>query len=370
MLCGPHHFALWFLFAAAYGGCGAAQTRSATMPEDRTLDAHWQVVATLPRMPSGIAQADDGRLFVACPQWVEHGPSLFELVDGELVPWPPADSSNDASPAAPASVNGIHIDSQQRLWVVDNARIDLRAPARTPAVYVYDLQSNALLFHREFDSAVSTGAGVFFNDVAVFEELGVAVFSESGLGAQPGLVVWDFVGDRQARWLAGHSSVLAQPEFPVRVGEEAPQVQTPDGPRPWLIGLNGVTRIGDTLYFGATSSDTLWSLNIVDALQNDGQAQPVPAATRPQFDGIAAMGSRIWMTDLPGQGLFWWDTRSGDSGRVPGDVSFAVAVEPLSDGSVLVSEGQFHRLPLLGPPNCATCEDRREPPYRVLRWVP
>jgi sugar lactone lactonase YvrE len=355
-------------------GCAASQTNAALGSEvagASLATGHWSVVATLPRMPSGLAQAADGRLFVACPQWVERGPTLFELVDGELVPWPP--SSADAAPDSPApvSVNGIHIDSANRLWVVDNARVDLRAPTQPPEVFVYDLHTNALLFHREFDAEVSTGAGVFFNDIAVFEELGVAVFSESGLGSDPALVVWDYVGDQQARWLAGHASVQAQPEHPVRVGDEAAQVQTADGPRPWLIGLNGITRIGQTLYFGATSSETLWSLDVVQALQHEGQVEPVEATVeRPLFDGIAATGTRVWMTDLQNLGLAWWDSQSGEAATLAGDIEFAVAVEPLADGSVLVSEGQFHRLPLLGPPDCSTCEDRRQPPYRILRWTP
>jgi hypothetical protein len=405
--------AMWvFMLASTLIACGGPDRPD--FQTDFGADApEALVVAEFDRMPSGVAQNSLGQTFVAFPAWVERGPSLLRD-DGDYVfePW-----LNDGVGATFRSVNGLHMDSQDRLWVVDNGRIDLAPPSQSPEVVVLDSLTGEELFRRSFDASLAPLPGAFLNDVAVFEEQGIAVFTESGLGSESALIVWDYVADVALRSLASHRSLQADPAHPVTVGGEAVQIGAKPNTRPWLVGANGITSYGDTVVFGATSSADLWCVNIAD-LRNPSFDEPERCGDRPLFDGIASVSPEqarslvdelessslafgVIATDLDRGWLSLIDPSTGVSHPIPlpgsgvpigsemgimrlprgvngprailwplngltlgTSLGFPVALEPTADG-LLVTEGQFHLMPLLHDG-----ADRRSPPYRLwfLPW--
>lgn len=78
--------------------------------------------------PSGIVVAENGRIFVGFPRHaINHkGATLGELVNGRVVPWPSAALSLPSS-AAPAdrlmSIHGMTMDTQGRLWAIDDGKL-------------------------------------------------------------------------------------------------------------------------------------------------------------------------------------------------------------------------------------------------------
>ncbi len=370
---------------AAFGGaalqllaCGSPQTDHELTSAPATPGAP---VASFDRMPSGVARNAEGYTFVAFPDWVERGPGLMrDNGDYNFSAWP-----DDSDPFR--SVNGLHIDTQGRLWVLDNGRVDLGPPNAPPEVVVLDSGSGEELFRRRFDDTLAPLPGAFLNDVTVVEEHGVAVFTESGLGGESALIVWDYVADVAFRVLAGHPSLQADPAHPVSVSGEVVQIGAAPDTRPWLVGANGITSFGETVVFGATSSTDLWCADIA-YLRDPDYTEPERCGDRPLFDGIVAISpeqarrlvpelatsalafgviatdiDRGWLSVIdPSTGRAYplpFDTATGD-----GVLNFPVAIEPVPEG-VLVTEGQFHLMPLLRGGS-----DARTPPFRLwlLPW--
>src|SRR5262249_54174509 len=79
------------LFAAlpglAYGQ--ASRDDGASLPEERSIGHLEAVHEFYGAMPSGVAKAPNGRLFVNYPHWGDDVPySVGEIVDGRVVPYP------------------------------------------------------------------------------------------------------------------------------------------------------------------------------------------------------------------------------------------------------------------------------------------
>lgn len=358
------------LAAACLLACGATSVQ----PDTATSDSALMPAATFDRMPSGVA-AVDGRVFVSFPRWVEPGSyTVAELVDGELVPYPSAEA-NDMARGAQAlhSVNGLHADEHGRLWIVDNGRVDLGpAPDGTPKVVVWDTREEREAFRYVLPADVAPPAGSFLNDIAVSVDHGFAYLSNSGMGGPPSLIVWDFVRDRSWRALDGAPQVSADPDVDIVIDGEVVVLHRPDGAAPWRVAVNGLalTPDGRTLYFGAMSSRTLWSIptDVLRRAEVDDVARIEQVAAsitpRPLSDGIAVDANGcVWMTDIQHAAVVVDDGCRQTTVVSDPRMSFPVAVEPTDDG-VWITSNQLHLMPLL-----RAGDDGREPPY-FLWWVP
>lgn len=84
------------------------------------------------RRVNGIASNRFGRVFVCAPSAAPGDWLLAERKeDGTLEAYPPADP---AQPLTLTSITAIHIDQQERLWVLDSANPDGKGVVRTPPV--------------------------------------------------------------------------------------------------------------------------------------------------------------------------------------------------------------------------------------------
>lgn len=329
------------------------------------------VAAALPRMPSGVAVADD-RMFVAIPRWDGGDSTLHELRDGVLHPWPSMEE-NDPSGGIERlhSVNGMRLDDRGRLWVLDNARIGFAPPAvGAPKIVVYDIASGRRVFTHHFAPAVAPATS-FMNDIALDLDRGFAYITETGMGGPPALVVFEVAADRAWRAIEGHPGLSADPALEMRIDGERATVQRDGVAVPWRVGANPIALAadGETLLFGAMTNTRLWqipteALRDTDLADEARTAAASPAFEKPMTDGMDVLhDGRPVLTDVENAAL----AVVGPDGVVSSLVrspafSFPVAIHVVDERTLYFTSNQLHLMPLLHGG-----EDRSTPPYFVWR---
>src|SRR4051794_2503540 len=159
-------------------------------------------------MPTGVAVADDGRIFVCYPRWGDDVRfTVAELRDGEEVPYPSA-AVNEFDEARPSetlvSVQSVVVDPAGRLWLLDTGSIEMQPTVEGgPKLVRVDLErdeiAETIVLPR--DVALET---TYLNDVR-FDltrgEAGIAFITDSGtVPDHPmGLIVVDLAGGRAWR---------------------------------------------------------------------------------------------------------------------------------------------------------------------------
>lgn len=346
------------------GACGATNT---VAPNH---EPELQPYGEFERMPAGVA-VHDSRVFLSFPRWVEGGDfTVAELVDGELVPYPSvAANALDAGAGALISVNGLHMDSRGWLWILDNARIDLR-PAMDdgPKLVVWDTVNEREVFRHVFSPDVAPPAASFLNDLAVDEDHGFAYITESGIGGTPCIIAFEIHRDIATRVLEGHSSVVPDSERTMVIDGEPVMLHRPDGAIPWRVSANtiGLRPGGAHLTYGPMTSEQLYRVPTI-ALRDGQLTAEDRAATvetwgpKPISDGMAyAPDGAVFITDVEGSRIATLDQ---EVSTVIADsrFSFPVAIEA-TEAALWFTSNQLHLMPLL-----LAGEDLREPPYYLWR---
>ncbi|RMR03594.1 putative major royal jelly-like protein [Pseudomonas savastanoi pv. glycinea] len=177
-----------------------------------------QVAAFTGPGPSGIVVTPQGRTFVGFPRHaIDHtGMTLGELVGGKLVPYPSASISLPSGLGDNQrliSVHGMTLDSEGRLWLIDDGkRADHEGIAPGAAKIVgIDLRTNKII-----TSVVLAGALLqdsHMNDLRIdlsHGSKGIAYVADSSFGDSPALVVVDLASGEQRRVLSTNPSIIAQ----------------------------------------------------------------------------------------------------------------------------------------------------------------
>ena len=345
-------------------GCGAAPST----PESG--EPALSPFAEFDRMPSGVAVYGD-RVFVSFPRWVEEGDfTIAEIVDGRPVAYPSTAANNLAAGVESLhSVNGIHMDSRGWLWILDNARVDLRpAEPGAPKLVVWDTVGEREVFRHVFDDEIAPPAGSFLNDIVVDEDHGFAYITESGMGGTPCLIAFEIQRDRATRVLEGHRSVVPDAEREMVIDGETVLLHRPDGPVVWRVAANAIGLLpgGDSLLFGAMTSDTLYQVPTVvlrdPTLNPEARGSAVQEwGQKPISDGMGiAPDGAVFVTDVEAESIALLGPERTTFSEDP-RFSFPVAIEATSD-DVWFTSNQLHRMPIL-----LAGEDLREPPYYLWR---
>lgn len=329
--------------------------------------------------PSGVVVTENGRIFIGFPRHaINHkGATLGELVNGRVVPWPSAALSLPSS-AAPAdrlmSIHGMTLDTQGRLWAIDDGKL-AGQPLQPGAAKIvcFDIAANRLVHSIVLKSPILLPDS-HMNDLRVdltHGQAGTVYVSDSSFGHSPALVVVDVASGRQRRVLATHPSTQAEPGFMVVV-EGLPLVYDPaQKPRFVVGGVDGVTLSpsSDRLYYAPLTSRRLYSLptkllsdfsvsdeDLAKAVQDEGE--------KGTADGLAtdAQG-RIYTTNFEHDCILRRNT----------DGSFDLMVH---DPRILSPDGIFctrtHVYCTLGQWNRLASfnngQDKRHPPYHLIRF--
>ena len=236
-----------------------AQTPAAAQPDLKK-------VASFEHQATGIAVAQDGRIFLSFPRWTEDSPnSVVELNDGKVTPYPDAEMNgwrNALKDKVEAKnhfvcVQTIETDHSGHLWVLDPAAPAMGAlvPGGAKMVKI-DLATNKAVQTIFFDDKVAP-QGSYLNDVRFSPDDKVAYLTDSG--AKGALVVVDLTNGRSRRVLDGDPSTQADPN--VTVTWAGKPLRRPDG-RGVDFAADGIALSpdGKTLYWQAIKGKTLYSL--------------------------------------------------------------------------------------------------------------
>ena len=358
--------ALTLIAGALVSACGA---RVPTPQPLEPVGADPHIWASFDQRPSGVAVVGE-RVFVSFPRWFGYdGPTLAEVVDGQVVPWPDDATQDGDDPRDLRSVLGVRADGAGRLWVVDAAaRVNATAAtssfSNVARVVVFDIASGDELFRRAFD--LPDGPALL-NDVAVDERHGHAYLTVTGLGAPSRLIVWDFVRNRDHSALVGHPAISADPQLVLTV-DGVPVIRNDEhGGGPWQVGANSVAVLDDHVFVGATGNGTLY--RIPSAALRDTSLDDTTRATRleawadkPPSDGLAVDGQQLWLTDVSTGALHVYvDGRGATWFRSP-LLSFPTAVA-LTEHHAWVTASQLH----LAPHVQRNGQDAATPPFLLLR---
>lgn len=369
--------------SAFYCGAASAQAKPAPQAGD-TVDLGGATAGSLEVVarfygpgPSGIAVTPDGRVFVGFPRHADdhRGPTLAELRDGHLIPYPNAAMSLPSD--APASdrllsVHGMTTDTRGRLWLIDDGkRAGQPIPAGGAKVVGIDPATG-----RVFAKVVLTPPAMredsHMNDLRVdltHGAEGTAYIADSSFGTTPALVVVDIASGRQRRVLADDPSTHAVDGF-LTVLEGRPLRYDAHHQRFPVGGVDGVTLSADStrLYFSPLTSRRLYS--IPTALLSDFRVDDpqLAAAVRDEGEKGAADGlatdadNRLYTTDFEHDAIMrrdpdgHFDVVARDPRIVWPDGIFA------AERYVYVTLGQWDRLPGFNDG-----KDLRRPPYLLVR---
>jgi sugar lactone lactonase YvrE len=254
-----------------------------------------ELVADLPHPPGNITVSRDGRVFATFHPEGSPPISVFEIVDGKPVAYPPGGLPGDL---AYQSVLSLRADRRNRLWVLDYGRHGFG----TARLLAFDLATGALVHRHDFPGKIAL-LGSMLNDFQVSPDGKHVYIADASLFAQiPALVVYDVSQQKSRRLLEGHESVLAE--------NYAPVVQ---GRRMELFGLftvrPGVDSIalddaGEWLYFAPVTNEHLYRVRTADLHDaslswRDLESRVERFAEKTMSDGIAmdAAGT-LYLSDL------------------------------------------------------------------------
>ncbi len=246
---------------------------------------------------TGISAANDGRLFINFPRWSDRylNAVIVHAPDAEDQPYPDVEWNRwDGKPQTASShfvcVQAVVVDKANTLWVVDAAAPLLASPVPNgPKLVRIDLTTNKV--SQVLPMETVTLPDSYLNDIRIDNDRNFAYLTDSGHG---GIIVVDISSGEAWRKLDGHPSVLGDPNVPVIV--HGFELKQPNG-KPAVFNSDSIelSKDGETLYYKAINSTTLWS--VPTALLRNRSANA--------SSGVTSAATNLFPTD----GL-WMDSKS------------------------------------------------------------
>jgi sugar lactone lactonase YvrE len=328
-------------------------------------------------MPTGVTVSRHGRIFVNFPRWGDDVPfTVAELRGGKPVAYPDAEvNRQDAADLAGhfQSVQSVVADAADRLWILDTGSPLFAGSAYGgPKLVAVDLRTNRIVRKILFPPEV-VPANSYVNDVRFDQRRGAkgtAFITDSG--GSNGIIVVDLASGRSWHRLAGHPSVLPDPDF-VPVIEGEPFMLRPAGgePTPYAVGSNGIALSADgtRLYYCPLSSRRLHSVSI-DALADPDATDAEVAATvenlgfKPMADGLESDDKgRLYGGDLEHNAI--WRRNPDGTYRTLAqgtDLNWVDTLSVASDRHLYATANQLDRLSPFHEG-----QDLRRKPYLLVR---
>jgi sugar lactone lactonase YvrE len=239
-------------------------------------------------MPTGVAVAASGRIFVNFPRWgdpVEY--TVAEIKDGKPVPFPNLDI-NKLDKSRPGdtfvSVQSVVADARDRLWILDTASINFQPNIPGgPKLVCVDLKSNQIVKKIIFSKDAALPS-TYANDVR-FDwtrgSEGMAFITDSSDSGPNGIIVVDLASGKSWRKLNDHPSTKADKNFIPRVEGQNLMARPKNGPPAFIkIGSDGIAidPARKLLYYRPLASHKLSSVSL-DALADPKASEADVAKT-------------------------------------------------------------------------------------------
>jgi sugar lactone lactonase YvrE len=262
----------------------------------------------------GVAASPDDRTFYTFSRAIDETEplSLGEHAGGDaVVPYPPG-WTQDATGATPTnllSVQAVTVDAQDRLWILDTAKVG-QAPIvpGTPKLVAVDLATDETVQTIYFPPEVA-GPTAMLNDVRIDLSkgaAGVAFLTDSSSQGPNALVVVDLASGTSMRRLNDHPTVKPEPITVMCEGDPLIVAEGPMAGEPYRVGADGIALDADHhhLYYRALTAHHLYRVN-TDALADPAVSDAEVAATIEDLGdlGFASDGllsdstGRLYLTD-------------------------------------------------------------------------
>ncbi len=266
------------------------------------------------KTPIGITLSQDGRVFMSFPRAMDPGAySVAEIVNGKPVPYPNAAINRyggGAQGGKLVSVQGLTIDKQGRLWLLDSGVIGTK-PTKYggPKLLAVDLKTDKIIKNIVFDRDIA-GPDAYLNDVRVSLETGkagTAFITDSSEKGPNSIVVVDLATGKAMRRLNAHPSTMAEPNFVGTAEGKTIVKRLPHKPpQKDQTGADGIALSGDgkTVYYCPNQGLHLYGVSVAalaDPTQTEAQVvqtvQDLGAKPGPS-DGIECDAEgHIYLTD-------------------------------------------------------------------------
>lgn len=176
-------------------------------------EGYYDVVASVPKQPTGVTVSKTGRVFVNFPRWIDYPwPSVGEIAtDGSVTPYPnQAINIWDETPGESASehfvcVHTLYTDADDNLWILDPASPGQKGVVEGGAKLVkVNLASNQVerVYHFDFEIAPPKS---YLNKLRFTG--GYAFITDSNLGA---IVSLNLATGKARRLLENHPSTKSE----------------------------------------------------------------------------------------------------------------------------------------------------------------
>lgn len=315
-----------------------------------------KVIAGLDFTPAGVSVSSNGRVFVSknALRTSLDTPNLVELTSKETyLPFPDRswNLSNGSSADRINTAQGILIDSNNHLWIVDHG--NFISPMTQPKVLAFDITTNKLIYSYLLPPT-SAKVGSFIQHIAVDEKNGFVFLTDLGLGAKPAIIVIDKNNSRSWRY---EGLKEFEPEnIEMYVSNRVVTFPDSSGKNiPAKIGLNAITLSADeeSLFFGAMSGLSWYKLPAKLLREHRAvselQAQVIRAGAKPICDGATTDSRGIhYFTNLGASSIDYLDT-SGVLRRLVTDkrLRWSENIRVGPGGWLYVATSQLDKSPLL-----------------------
>jgi sugar lactone lactonase YvrE len=249
----------WLLALAVLAGCH--HNDDIIIPATENLKVPLTPVATSSVLWTGVAVAKDGRVFATFPRMdTDTIPYSLAVVSGsQATPWPNVDWNTWNPSVSPqnhfVSVQGLYLDTNNFLWVLDAASPQMRGIVRGGAKLLkFDPTSGQLVQRVDFDETVAY-PGSYLNDVRVDAAKNVAYISDSNEGA---IIVVNLATGRSRRLLANDPSTKSE-NLILEVEGRVWRNQAGELP---AVDIDGIALTPDRtyLYYHATTANSLYRI--------------------------------------------------------------------------------------------------------------
>ncbi len=320
-------------------------------------------IAVVSDRPIGnAAVSSDGRIFFTIhPESQPVAPTLYEWVEGEMVPYPQDQGNLFETPL------GLAIDLQNRLWVIDPGNHG----TGSPRLVAFDLSTNQVAHEHRFDSDIAP-IGSFLQDLQVSPDGKTVYIADVGFWAKrPALIVYDVTEMSARRLLNRHESVFPQN---LLIRNQIKDMSFFGGILEMKTGIDGLalSRDGAWLYYAAMNHDTLYRIRTRDLLDVDLDGPELASrieavGTKPLSDGLSIDDDgNVFITDVENQGIAM-SSPGGDLTTLIKDerVRWADGLSFGPDGWLYLADSAIPHLVLQGPEHIAA-----QAPYYIWRFKP
>ncbi len=263
-------------------------------------DGALEEVLTYPEPIGNVAVSADGRVFFTVhPEARPPGNKLLEYVDGASVPFPDGQSQSQYFDAP----LGLVIDRFDRLWTIDHGNHGMRSPR----LLAFDLSTNEAVYDQKLGELLAP-SGSFLQDLQVSADGRTVVIADASFWSKtPALVVVDVENGSARRVLESDPSVSAEHYVIHNHGEP---MTYGFGLVALRGGVDGISIVGDWLYFGALNGSGLFRIAMADLTDEDVPDQQLAARVervtdKPLSDGLSAdLAGNVYLTGIERGAIF------------------------------------------------------------------